>query len=336
MPGLAASLLAELADELGLEFLVEPEFGYAGQLTLPNGERRYCRGTIFDINPAGATEIANDKAWTSFFLQSLGYPVPVGETFFSREWCDVIGSDRGAEAAWSYALSLGLPVVVKPNSKSQGVGVSIARSREEFDDAVDDACAHDRVFLVQKPARGADHRIVVLDGEVVSAYQRDPLTITGDGVSTVASLIRQREARFRTSGRGTRIPRDDRRVITVLRHQNLGLDAVPVAGRVVLLLPIANLSAGGEAHDITETLHADWSKLCATIARDMNLRLAGIDILSEEPLSLPPSSFTVLEVNAAPGLDNYAATGAIQKERVRNLYRRILRALTEPPAVCDP
>lgn len=326
------SLLEELAEELGLDMVVEPTYGYAAQVTLPTGERRYCRGTVFDLNGAGAAEVASDKDWASFFLARLGYPVPVGAAFFAEEWAREIASDRTPDAAWEYAVSLGLPVFVKPNSGSQGQGVSRAFNYESFARGVVEACRYDRVFLVQAPARGADFRIVVLDGDVMSAYERRPLTVRGDGRSTLLQLLRVKQERFRTSGRAVKLQADDQRITDTLGAQALDLGSVVVAGREVVLVPVANLSTGGDATDLTETLHPEWARLVASISRDMNLRLVGIDVVSEQPLSDPPSEYTLIEVNAAPGLNNYAADASVQRERVRALYRRVLLALAEQDA----
>jgi D-alanine-D-alanine ligase-like ATP-grasp enzyme len=320
-----------LAEELGLEILVEPIYGYAAQITLPSGERRYSRGTVFDINGAGATEIANDKDWTSFFLSTLGYPVPLGAAFFTDQYARELDSDRTPAAAWEYAVSLGLPVYVKPNSKSQGEGVALVFDRGGFDRAVAEACREDKVFLVQSPIAGGDFRLVVLDGAVISAYERLPLSLRGDGSSTIRELLRIKEDTFRAAGRAVKVRADDARIAAMLARLHLDLDSVLVSGRNVSVLPSANLSTGGDAVDLTAVIHPEWSRLAAAIAFDMNLRLVGIDVLSEGPLTDRPTTYTVIEVNAAPGLDNYAAIGPEQKARVRDLYRRVLLALTQGP-----
>src|SRR4051794_9783936 len=108
-------LLHDLGREIGLDVVVEPVWGRAARLDLGERGRRYVRGTVSDLNGAGATEIANDKEWAAYFLAQLGYPVPEGEAFLSWDWAERIGSDRTPAAATRYALELGLPVIVKPN-----------------------------------------------------------------------------------------------------------------------------------------------------------------------------------------------------------------------------
>ncbi len=320
-------MLRELAAELGFTLDVEPRYGYAARLVLPDGRTRLLRNTVFDLNGAGATEIAKDKDYAAWFLARSGYPVPEGDSFHTREWARKINSGRTPEMAWEYAKQLGLPVIVKPNSKSQGAGVSLPRTKREFFRAVARASRHERVFLVQRPVVGKDFRIVVLDGQAISAYERLPLAVIGDGRSTVAELLAAKQRRFDAVGRDTRLQPDDPRITEALRFHRFTRDSVLAAGITQRLLPNANLSTGGDARDVTASLHPAWKRLAAGIARDMNLRYIGVDVMTEAELSDPPGSYVVIEINAAPGLDNYASIGETQVRVVRDLYRKVLQAL---------
>lgn len=185
----------------------------------------------------------------------------------------------------------------------------------------------ERVFLVQRVIPGSDYRIVVLDKEVISAYERRPLSITGDGRSTINGLLRKKQAEFIAAKRDTIIPADDFRINNTLKRSGLTRSSRLKSGQQIALMPNANLSTGGEAIDITSALHAEWASLCVCIARDMNLRFAGIDVLSEQSLDEPPQKYVVLEVNSAPGLDNYASLGKQQKERVKAMYQEVIMAM---------
>ena len=326
-PSFITPLLAELAQEMGVDLHIEERYGYVGQVNLPNGERRYLRNTVFDLNGSGATEIAVDKDYAAYFLARLGYPVPIGDSFHTRRWAKAIGSDRTPERAWEYAQQLGLPLIIKPNSKSQGRGVALVHTKREFLRAVSEASQHERVFLVQKPAQGRDYRIVVLDGETISAYERRPLTVIGDGISTIRELLEAKQRYFIEVGRDTILQYDDPRLLSTLQRAHLSFESVLEANKSLKLLPNANLSTGGDAVDLTPTLHPDWKTLAARIARDMNLRYIGIDVMTEVPLDQPPGDYTLIEINAAPGLDNYASIGEEQMRIVKELYRKVLLAL---------
>ncbi len=324
---LILDLMREIADEMRVDLLIEPTWGYVARLRTPDGRTRFFRNTVLDLNAAGSVEIAKDKDYAAFFLKDAGYPVPEGEAFYTTAWAATIGSDRTPERAQVYAERLGYPVIVKPNSKSQGHGVSLVRSGQEFAAAFAQAAHHERVVLVQKRVMGRDYRIVVLDGVVISAYERRPLQVTGDGIRTVRALLQALQEQFVRDGRDTCLSLDDPRITRELAHRGATQESIPPKGLTWTLLPNANLSSGGMAVDVTERLHSEWCALAARIARDMNLRYIGIDVMTEQGLDAPPQEYVVIEVNAAPGLDNYATIGAIQKQRVKALYRNVMEAL---------
>lgn len=143
-------MMEKLAPIAGVKVLIEPKYGYVGQIICPNGKKHYYRNTHFDLNPLESTEICKDKDYTSFFLSSLGYPVIEGRAFFSKKWCEAIGEQNGIDQAYQYARSLKFPVIVKPNSKSQGVGVYRVTTKSDFYSAMHRIFKIDNVALVQK------------------------------------------------------------------------------------------------------------------------------------------------------------------------------------------
>ncbi|MBI3966499.1 MAG: cyanophycin synthetase [Chloroflexi bacterium] len=329
MAWLTAEILADVAPRLGIELQLEPVYGYVGQLVLPDGRRRYFRNTSFDVNGHGSAEIARDKDYCAYFLRRLGYPVPDGFTFFSEAWGRVVRSDRGVAAAYEYARARGFPVVVKPNSRSHGLGVAkvfdkkdlYAASRAVF------RTAEDRVALVQPFLAGDDYRLVVLDGAVVAAYERRPLSIVGDGERTIDALVSSRLVELASAGRRISTPLDLAALTRRLRRQGLGLDSVLAPGRRLAVLDNANLSAGGEAADVTEEIHDGFRRVALSAARDLGLRYCGVDLLTQGRIDEPPLDYVILELNAAPGLDHYGRMGASQRQRVEAIYERLLRLL---------
>lgn len=321
--------MQELAEEAGVRVVVEPKFGYVGQIFCPNGKVHYFRNTHFDLNPLGATEISRDKDYASFFMSEMGYPVIDGEAFYSKEWCESIGSDKGIDQAHDYARNLGFPVIVKPNSKSQGVGVYKVTNKTEFHRAIRRVFKIDHVALVQRVAEGNDYRIVVLDGRVISAYQRLPLTVVGDGVSTVTELHDAKQAEFQASERDTILKPDDFRLKLRLSQLRMNMQSVLPVGRSLQLLDNANLCSGGTSVDVTHSIHPDFAALCARLTADMGLRYCGVDLMVEGLLSEAPGKYKIIEINAAPGIDNYAAGGPEQEKIVRGLYLEVLKSVAE-------
>jgi D-alanine-D-alanine ligase-like ATP-grasp enzyme len=324
-----SEVLAELAKEEGLELNLEPRYKFAGQIVLPNGQKRYFRDTHMDINPLGASEIAEDKDYAAFFMGLLGYPAVKSRKFYSKAWAEHIGKPKqSSDAAYAYARKLGFPVIVKPHASSQGRGVTKVHTRAEFYKAARYIFSKSKLMLVQKVVEGQDYRIVVLDAEVISAYERIPLSVTGNGRATVRRLLRQKQRQFIKDGRDTQLDPGDFRIAMKLKRGGMTLESKPGVGQRIFLLDNANLSTGGDAVDVTQAMSAAFRRIAVNISRDMNLRYCGVDLITPEPINSPnPSVYTVLEINAAPGLDHYAKIGQEQVELVRRLYRKVLRSL---------
>ena len=319
-------ILEEIADEIGASVLVEPEWKIAGQITFKNGDKSYFRYNTLDINPVGASDISKDKNFASFFLQSLGYKTISNNTFFSEAWGKAIGEpNRNIDAAYDYAKKLGWPVIVKPNSGSQGSGVALVYNKKEFYSAMRAIFKVDRIAIVQTFVEGNDYRIVVLDNKIISAYKRIPLNIIGDGKSTIKQLLEKKQAKFIADGRDTQIKFEDLRIKNKLKHQKLTFDSIPEKKQLVYLLDNANLSTGGDSVDITHKIHPKFKKMAIKLTRDMNLRLCGVDLIVDGDISNKSSDYWILEINAAPGLDHYARLGKEQIEIVKNLYKKVLK-----------
>jgi D-alanine-D-alanine ligase-like ATP-grasp enzyme len=176
--------------------------------------------------------------------------------------------------------------------------------------------------LVEKAIPYPDYRVVVMGDEIISCYLRKPLELEGDGVADIAELLRRRQARFEEEGRDTIINMHDSRIEKGLQRRGWHQGTVLPAGERWQVYEVSNLSVGGDSVDFTDTIHPHWRRLCIEVAAAMGLRLCGVDLACENILD-GESDYSILEINAAPGLDNYAATGAAQAERVRELYRLV-------------
>jgi D-alanine-D-alanine ligase-like ATP-grasp enzyme len=321
------ALFQRLAPRVGAKVLLEPTWRIAGQITFRSGKKSYFRYNTLDLNPVGAADIAKDKAYAGFFLGKMGYPTVTGRTFYRDDWCAAIGSRDDARAALRYAKRLGFPLIVKPNSGSQGKNVSSVSNAKELRRALRAVFTEDRIALVQRKVTGRDYRIVVLDGKVISAYERIPLSVVGNGRSTVLQLLRKKQRDFDSSGRDTRLSLNDPRTREKLRSANMSLRTTLPKGEQVFLLDNANLSTGGDAVDRTADIHPLFADIATHITHDMGLRMCGVDLMVDGDIAKRPGRFWVLEVNAAPGLDHYASSGAAQQKIVEDLYLQVLKVM---------
>jgi D-alanine-D-alanine ligase-like ATP-grasp enzyme len=320
-------LMERIAPKIGASVLIEPKWGIVGQITFKSGCHSYFRYNTLDLNPVGSSDIARDKDFSNFFMGKMGYPiVPGSKTFFSKNWSKAIGSPRrNIDAAYLYARKIGFPVIVKPNSGTQGMGVSLVYNKSEFYKAMHTVFSLDKVALVQRHLVGKDYRLVVLDKKIISTYERIPLNVIGDGKSTIKQLLNTKQKKFIASSRDTRINIKDPRILIKLKHEKLNFHSVLPEGQKIFLLDNANLSTGGDSIDVTGKVHKFFAKLAVNLTRDMGLRLCGVDLIIDGDISQKTNSFWILEINAAPGLDHYVKMGKMQEKIVEDLYFQVLK-----------
>jgi D-alanine-D-alanine ligase-like ATP-grasp enzyme len=324
---LLGKLFRKLAPKIGATVVMEPVWNFVGQVTFKNGRKCYFRYSTLDLNPVGASDVAKDKDYATFFMKRMGYPTVPGTTFFSNDWSRAIHSRKNIDAGYRYAAKIGFPVFVKPNSGSQGGAVAKVYTKRDFYRAMRAVFKRDRVALVQPPVSGKDYRVVVLDEKVISAYERIPLNIIGDGRTTVRGLLVRKQAQFVKTGRDTIIRFEDKRIAENLKRQGLTMRSVIARGERVYLLDNANLSTGGDAVDVTSVIHPEFRQIAIRLTEDMGLRFCGVDLMVHGDISEPPAQYWVLEVNAAPGLDHYVRTGKAQQKIVEDMYLEVLKAM---------
>jgi cyanophycin synthetase len=225
---------------------------------------------------------------------AAGVPVPIGRPA------------QNLEDAWQIALSIGLPIVVKPQDGNQGKGVTVnIVERELFNQAYETAARYGEV-LVEKFLPGSDYRLLVVGNKLVAAARREPPLVVGDGIHTVKELVDKVNADPRR-GDGhstslTKIKFDDI-AIGRLKLQDMEPNSVPEKGRRVILRNNANLSTGGTATDVTDDVHAEVAARVVVAAQMVGVDVCGVDVVCESVLKpLEEQNGGIVEVNAAPGL----------------------------------
>ena len=322
--------MAKLAPKAGARVVIEPEWGIAAQIIYKNGIVRSLRYLSLDLNHTASSDIAKDKDYAKFFMKKRGYPVAEGKTIFSDSWAKAIGGKRTISNADKFAKKLGYPLIVKPNSKSQGVDVMLIWNKKELISALRKVFKGDRVAIIERYMPGHDYRIVVLDKDIISAYERLPLSATGDGKNSIINLLKKKQKLFKKNNRDTRINFSDPRIKMKLRRQGFSLNTILPKNKKVYLLDNANLSTGGDSVDVTSAIHSGFYKIATNLTRDMGLRIAGVDIMVRKgDITKDPKncSYYIIEINAAPGLDHYVTTGAKQRKIVEAMYLKVLKAL---------
>lgn len=315
-------LLKEICLEQSITFIEEPSRGMFGVMVFENGRKFFVKDVNLNLNYASSMRITKNKALTSYFLNEFGYNVPEYTMVYSEEKCKKINSYDTLEKGAEFAKKVGYPIIVKLNDSSQGRGIYKIYDEEELKDTAKMIFQKSDTFQIQKFYVYNDYRIVILDGKVLSAYQRIPLYVTGDGISTIKQLLELKQNDFIASGRDTIIEIDND-LLKNLSRAGFNLETKLCKGEKCILRDVSNLSAGGECLDLTNKIHKDYVNLCIDIARNFNLNLSGIDIMCND-LCESMGEYIILELNSSPGLDNYAFYGEKQKKYVKELYQEVV------------
>ncbi len=210
------------------------------------------------------------------------------------------------------AERIGYPVAVKPVVGHKGIGVTAdVQNQEELEFAFGRALRaipEEQAIevIVEKSIKGADFRLLCVNGRFVAATERRPASVVGDGYSTIAELIKRenrKPERLDTPTSPMSKIQLDEAMEMYLSEQKLSLDSILAKDRIVYLRKVANLSSGGLSIDATRILHPDNIILAQDIAQHFSLTCLGIDVITQDiSKSWKSGNFAILEINAAPGI----------------------------------
>ena len=223
-----------------------------------------------------STSLASDKEGTHSLLKDMGLPVP-RQMMFATE-------DEAVHAA----KKIGYPIVIKPLDANHGRGISInlttdEQVREAFHFAREQG--RSRSVLAESFITGYDHRMLVINNELVAVAKRVPGHVIGDGKSTIAQLIDIVNSDPR---RGIGHEKVLTRLEINSQAKRLMADAgydentVLEKGDQFFLCSTANLSTGGTAIDLTDVVHPDNREMAIRAVRAVGLDIGGVDFLTED------------------------------------------------------
>ena len=282
--------------------------------------QRRIQAAEVDTTSAIAESIAQDKDLTKQLLAAAGVPVPLGRPV------------EDVEDAWRAMQALGGRVVVKPLDGNQGKGVTVnIATREQLELAYQAARDISSKVLVERFIPGNDFRLLVVGNRLVAAARRDPPSVTGDGIHTVAQLVEQvnRDPR-RSSGHATSLSyiKLDDIALARLALQGLKPDSVPPQGTRVILRNNANLSTGGTATDVTDDVHPEVAARAVEAALTIGLDICGVDVVCRTVFApLEQQGGGIVELNAAPGLRMHLSPSF---GKGRNVGQAVIGAMFAP------
>lgn len=257
----------------------------------------YFKSTTISATPSYGVFASSNKALTQSLLEAKGIPSPI---------TTVLASDDSVEKAYPL-LEEFKSLVVKPAAMDHGDGVSIgittkAALKKAVEFARKTSNNADADVLVQQQVTGEEFRFLVVDGKVVAVAGRRPPTIVGDGTSTVAELLAEKNKDPR---RGNKHSSELTLISTkdVIHHRGAAfMKQVPKKGEAVQLLDTSNLSRGGEAIDYTDVVSKELKRLAVMAAEACFLSVGGIDIMTDDITTSNLENTYIIETNLEPGI----------------------------------
>lgn len=247
-----------------------------------------------------AASVAGCKITSKLVMRSLGLPVP-----------DSILIEREEQVAKAVE-KIGFPCVVKPSDRGGGKGVTAGLvDIDSVISAFNNAKSYTKKpVILETFLSGDDHRLVVIDGELVAVIRREPPSVIGDGIHTVFELIQiknhgRHPLSLSTSNYQRPIIIDDGLRLK-LHSEGVRLNEVLETDRKLRVRGNANLSTGGDCVDVTSAVHPAVRLMAEALAKTLNLKVMGADYLTED-ISKNDGAF--IEINTTPGLDILIAAG---------------------------
>jgi cyanophycin synthetase len=268
--GRANSFVASLAHKLGVPF----DYMGAELMRLGQGAKRQVTqrsACLFDS--AISARACGDKVSTALLLRQAGLPAPVHVLVHSLEQ---------AQAA---ALQIGWPVVIKPTDRERSEGVTVdVNSADAVVQGFDTASSCSRRILVERQVAGVCYRIFVVGPQLVYAIKRQPKSVKGDGLRSVQALVDAANLEQLKRPPWTRLKPWvlDEVALICLSKAGLTPESVLPEGGLAALRPFTSEAWGGSAEHVTANIHPDNVRLAIDAAQTLGLRVAGVDLISND------------------------------------------------------
>lgn len=320
--GPSTQSLVDAAVERGIPWLRLNEYSL---VQFGHGKyQKRIQATVTSDTGTISTSLASDKEGTHSLLKDMGLPVPKQRMFATE--------DEAVHAA----NNIGYPIVVKPLDANHGRGISINLTTDEqvrkaFHFAKEQG--RSRSVLAESFITGSDHRMLVINNELVAVAKRVPGHVIGDGKSTISELIDIVNSDPRR-GIGhekvlTRLE-IDKQATDLMTKAGYNKTTVLKKGEKFFLRSTANLSTGGTAIDLTDVVHPDNREMAIRAVRAVGLDIGGVDFLTDDIThSYKDVGGAIVEINAGPGFRMHVAPS---EGEPRDVAGKVLDMLYPPGA----
>lgn len=322
-------VMTKIADKYGIPYILNDTYSGSCAILMFEKGSFAIWDSPFNINASGSIKICSNKDICTSFLDRIGFSTPKSINY-TRE------TTKKNNSLYEPMLDFfknvpnngfKYPLIIKPATLSQGIGVTKVNNYNEASEAIKISLeSKSRTFIIQEYIEGNDFRIVVLGNKVIQAYKRVPFHIVGNGINTIKELLESKVKEFIENDRDKKVDKDDERILKCIKDKGYELNSILEQGETLNLQNIANLSLGGTSIDYTDQITPFFKNIAIKVAKALNLDMCGIDIITSSIGDENNCEYKILEVNSAPGLDNYLYSDELKQEKyVESLYEEVVK-----------
>lgn len=225
------STMLKIIDEICIEKNIEENllsFGWIRELK-KNGKIRHIVRNTFDLNPAGAYDIVNDKYATYEVLKKNNIEVLKHIMLFNPITREKFAENLEKQVEEALEEFNG-QVIVKANNSCQGKDVFLLTKKDEIIEKVKELFKKGSNGVSACPYRDidAEYRVIYLDGNIEYVYKKEKPYVIGNGESSLKELIQEKsfKGELDNSLNLEYIPFKDQKITISWKH-NLCSGAVP-------------------------------------------------------------------------------------------------------------
>jgi cyanophycin synthetase len=246
-----------------------------------NGRRsHFFNGTQSERTSTTAALTTIDKLKTKALLYSKNLNTPVGGVMSAQDH-SLLGRMHQAGVK---------RFVIKPVAGSLAEGVFLHQTAAQVFQYLQ--ANPKESYMVEQHISGFEHRVYVINGVAVSAYQRVPNHVVGNGTDNVRALFAARQDQRKRNPLLVDKPADMAEVEMALVGRGGAWSDVPAQGQIVWLAANALPSRQGDYIPSLDTLPQSAKRLAVDAAKAVAAYNGGLDIIVE-----PSGDAYVLEIN---------------------------------------
>lgn len=289
---------AAVAEEVGASFLQLDDDLW--ELRIGDQRTRILNYQLEFDNPV-ILAMAGRKPLMHQLINDAGIPVPKYQEFSLSE----------LPLAQAFLEQNSTDCVIKPARGYGGKGVTThIRSPSQIAPAAILAATYSPKLLIEKQILGECYRLLIVDGEMVHAVRRPGVWLTGDGRSTIESLLNGAGASQSSDRSFAR--REDPDVKFSLQAQGMALHSVLSDGQKVLARSSCeDLGDGKEVRtvysdEVTESVGEPVRTQAIAAAKILGSSFLGVDVITTDiTIGLSESGGVINEVNTTPALHHH-------------------------------